>query len=91
MATCTIGTMRWILWQQSNFILPKHQVVKKNCVSTCPSTILCLSHLSSCTTQHGLNTDSGHFSHEVHFDGISNKFLELRIAECSELVISGVS
>ncbi|XP_065914912.1 xaa-Pro dipeptidase-like isoform X1 [Dysidea avara] len=42
-------------------------------------------------TLHGLNTDSGHFSHEVHFDGISNKFLELRIAECSELVISGVS
>ena len=45
-------------------------------------------HLSSCVTQHGLNTDSGHFSCEAHFDGISkftvdNEFLHPRIAERS--------
>ncbi|XP_065914902.1 xaa-Pro dipeptidase-like [Dysidea avara] len=38
-------------------------------------------------TLHGLNTDSGHFSREAHFDGISkftvdNEFLHPRIAEC---------
>ena len=43
-------------------------------------------HLSSYVTQHGLNTDSGHFSREAHFDGISkftvdNEFLHPRIAE----------
>jgi len=44
--------------------------------------------LSSHVTQHGLNTDSGHFSREAHFDGISkftvdNKFLHPKIAEWS--------
>ena len=72
-------SMGWILWQQSNFILLDH--LSRNCVS-CPLT------LSSCVTQDGLNTDSGHFNCEAHFDGISkftvdNKFLHPRTAEWS--------
>jgi len=56
------------------------------CECVCVCATKNFSHFFSHVTQHGLNTDSGHFSREAHFDGISkftvdNKFLHPRIAE----------